>query len=83
MDLFIGEEKFAHQGFGPFIISQFLRHIVFANLDINECYIEPAPENIAAIRAYEKAGFSRIKNLTSSHGEAAGVLMHIARANSR
>ena len=57
IDLFIGERANAFCGLGPRIIRRFLREIVFAASDTSACIIDPAQNNAAAIRAYEKSGF--------------------------
>lgn len=44
------------KGFGPIIITEFVR-ILSKNPDVKEVIVDPAPTNIRAIRAYEKAGF--------------------------
>jgi len=58
VDLFIGEPDLVHRGVGPAILRRFLREIVFADEQIGCCIIGPEPDNRAAIRAYEKVGFT-------------------------
>jgi aminoglycoside 6'-N-acetyltransferase len=60
IDLFIGERVDAHHGLGPRVIRQFLRDVVFATAETTGCIIDPAQNNAAAIRAYEKAGFQYV-----------------------
>ena len=79
MDVFIGNERYLHKGFGSKIIERFLEKVVFADPTVEKCYIEPATGNTVAMKAYEKAGFKFIKELPPSHGEEAGVLMFITR----
>jgi len=57
IDLFIGDRADAYRGFGPRVIQQFLRDVVFALAETTVCIIDPAQNNAAAIRAYEKVGF--------------------------
>lgn len=57
IDIFIGEEEFLNKGLGTEILIKFLKDIAFPVFQVDRCIIDPEPENKAAIRAYEKAGF--------------------------
>lgn len=63
VDMFIGEPGFLHQGFGPILLQEFVRRIVFADPVTTCCVIAPAENNRSAIRAYQKAGFRHIKTV--------------------
>jgi RimJ/RimL family protein N-acetyltransferase len=63
IDLLIGEDKFRHKGWGSFIITRFLKEILFDIYKVDICTIDPEPENKIAIRAYEKAGFRYLKTV--------------------
>jgi RimJ/RimL family protein N-acetyltransferase len=63
IDLFIGEPAEIGKGLGPAIIRAFLRDVVFARYDVDECVIGPSVKNTSAIRAYEKAGFVWLKDV--------------------
>lgn len=78
VDLFIGERDLLYGGLGPRLIRRFLADIVFADGSIEVCVIDPEPENGAAIRAYEKAGFRHFKTADTSEGPA--YLMKLSRA---
>jgi RimJ/RimL family protein N-acetyltransferase len=78
VDLFIGEEDLLYGGLGPSLIRRFLADVVFADGSIEVCVIDPEPENKAAIRAYEKAGFRYFKSVDTSGGPV--YLMKLARA---
>ena len=60
IDLFLGEREDAYRGLGPRIIRRFLAEFVFAQTDTDLCLIDPAQNNAAAIRAYQKAGFQHL-----------------------
>ncbi len=77
VDLFIGEEGLLYRGLGPRLIRRFLKEVVFADAGIEVCIIDPEPENEAAIRAYEKAGFRHFKSVETSEGPA--YLMKLGR----
>lgn len=57
IDLFLGDRGYAYRGLGPRGIRRFLREAVFDSPATNVCMIDPAQNNLAAIRAYEKVGF--------------------------
>ncbi|OGH88803.1 MAG: hypothetical protein A3J93_01800 [Candidatus Magasanikbacteria bacterium RIFOXYC2_FULL_42_28] len=69
IDLFIGEKDFQHKGLGSVIIQKFLKDFVFKKLNVESCIIGPNPNNIAAIKAYEKAGFKYLKTIINPDGE--------------
>jgi RimJ/RimL family protein N-acetyltransferase len=61
IDLFIGEPELIGHGHGPALIRAFLRDIGFPRYGVDLCVIGPTSSNVAAIRAYEKAGFRFLK----------------------
>jgi RimJ/RimL family protein N-acetyltransferase len=63
VDLFIGEPAYAYRGLGRHIIRAFISVHVFPDPGVKVCVIGPEPENGAAIRAYEKAGFRFFKTI--------------------
>ena len=60
MDLFIGEEKYLDQGVGTKIVTLFSKYL-FKDLKAKKILIDPAASNKRAIRCYEKAGFTFMK----------------------
>lgn len=79
MDLFIGEEDYLHRGFGPKIIQKFLNEVVFEIFDVDNCIIGPEPENLAAIKAYQKAGFTYWKTIKIPDEAEPEYLMVLSR----
>jgi RimJ/RimL family protein N-acetyltransferase len=63
IDVFIGEDDFRHRSFGPLVINAFIDEFLAPDPSITEIIIDPDPANLAAIRAYEKAGFARIREI--------------------
>jgi RimJ/RimL family protein N-acetyltransferase len=63
VDLFIGEKAYLHKGLGSTIIRKFLKDYVFTQLDVDSCIMGPSPNNVAAIKAYQKAGLSHFKTI--------------------
>src|SRR5919107_546673 len=68
IDLFIGERDLLYRELGPLVIRRFIEDIVFGEESVETCIIDPEPENRAAIRAYEKVGFSYSKSADTSGG---------------
>jgi len=81
IDLFIGEPELIGRGHGPALIRAFLRDVGFSRYGVDLCVIGPATSNVAAIRAYEKAGFRFLKNyLEPETREPPHYLMELSRA---
>jgi aminoglycoside 6'-N-acetyltransferase len=63
VDLFIGDADLIGHGHGPAILRQFLRDVAFPFHGVDVCVIGPSVKNVAAIRAYEKAGFKALREV--------------------
>lgn len=60
IDLFIGDAHNVGQGFGPAMINAFLREVLpIYYPTAQQIFADPSIENLASIRAFEKAGFLR------------------------
>ena len=57
LDLLIGDEQLTGQGIGTKIIGRFVEEVVFAPPTTVACVADPDVQNVASIRAFEKAGF--------------------------
>lgn len=57
IDLFIGAAAYRGQGWGSVLLRVALQEIVFGQMGADYACINPDPENIRAVRSYEKAGF--------------------------
>ena len=79
VDLFIGEPGYLHRGLGGHVIRRFLSDHVFSNPEIEVCVIGPEPNNAAAIRAYEKAGFRYFKTIQVPGEPEPEYLMKLTR----
>lgn len=81
IDLFIGEPDLIGRGHGPALIRAFLRDVAFPRYGVDLCVIGPTHSNVAAIRAYQKAGFRFLKNyLEPDSREPEHRLMELTRA---
>lgn len=65
-DVLIGEKSFLNKGIGSKAIDQFLKEYAHSYTHV---FADPDNTNIAAIRAYEKAGFKKINNQPNNTGE--------------
>jgi aminoglycoside 6'-N-acetyltransferase len=68
IDLSIGEADLVGRGLGPRVIDAYVRKL-FAE-GVPRVVIDPEPDNTAAIRAYEKAGFTEFDRRTTRYGPA-------------
>lgn len=67
LDLFIGEKEIVKQGIGALAIAAFLKTYVWPQFDA--CLVDPDKNNLSAIKAYAKSGF------TTHHDLGASVLL--------
>lgn len=77
MDMFIGNQEYVGKGLGPQIITKFLNEIVFQKADCFACIVGLEKDNPAAIRAYEKAGFTYLKTVLSLGSPEPEFIMEI------
>jgi RimJ/RimL family protein N-acetyltransferase len=75
-DQFLADGSRLNQGLGSQMVRQFVAHL-FSDPAVTKVQTDPSPENGRAIRAYEKAGFRRVGNITTPDGPA--LLMVIRR----
>ena len=81
VDLFIGEVELIGLGHGPEMVRQFLRDVAFPFHRIDVCVIGPSVHNLAAIRAYEKAGFRALREVHVPDEPDPELLMRITAAD--
>jgi RimJ/RimL family protein N-acetyltransferase len=62
MDILIGEAELTGRGIGTEIIRRFVAEVVFARPGTLSCVADPAAENAASVRAFEKAGFRTVSD---------------------
>lgn len=60
VDIFIADPALIGKGHGPALLCEFIR-AGFDRYGLDYCVIGPSKSNVAAIRAYEKAGFRYLK----------------------
>ena len=70
VDLLIGDKSETGRGLGPEIIRHFIEFIKTREPSVKSFIIDPDPTNHRAIRAFEKAGFVREREITTPGGPA-------------
>jgi RimJ/RimL family protein N-acetyltransferase len=81
--IFIGEKDFIGKGFG-FLATKEILEIAFEKLKLHRVYLRVFPDNISAIKTYEKIGFTKeglLKDTVFIDGEYKDMLL-MAKVNS-
>lgn len=79
LDLFIGDYEYFHKGLGKYIISKFLKEIIFILSDSVSCILGPEPKNKVAIRTYENVGFKYVKTIQLDDEDEPENIMRITK----
>ena len=66
VDISLAEAESLNRGIGTVVLGCFVE--MLRDEGIREIWIDPDPENIRAVRAYEKAGFERVPGITDDTG---------------
>ena len=77
VDLFIADASLLGRGLGPKILQTFTRDVVFARNDVHAVVATPQLANDASIRAFEKAGFTRVRIVTDPEEPGPHQLMRL------
>ena len=80
VDLFLADPQLTGQGLGSRAIAQFVRDVVFAAPETHACIADPDAENQASLRAFEKAGFVRVRDFVDpSDDDRLHALLRVER----
>lgn len=79
IDQFLADEAQLGKGLGTELVAQFVAHL-FTDPAVTKVQTDPSPSNGRAIRAYEKAGFRLVAEVTTPDGPA---LLMVIRRNER
>jgi aminoglycoside 6'-N-acetyltransferase len=79
VDLFLADEEQTGKGLGSETLRTFVREIVFARQDTIACIADPDARNTASLRAFEKAGFRRVRDFFDPTDGHEHTLMRIDR----
>jgi RimJ/RimL family protein N-acetyltransferase len=69
VDLFLADPELTGRGLGSTAIGEFVRDVVFASPRTHACVADPDSENQASLRAFEKAGFVRVRDFVDPEDE--------------
>lgn len=69
IDQTIAEPELLGRGLGTRLVRAFVEQL-FADPAVTRIQVDPAPDNLRAIRCYEKAGFRRVKEIVTPDGPA-------------
>jgi RimJ/RimL family protein N-acetyltransferase len=81
LDLLLGEESFTGSGLGTYVIRTFVSEIVFSRAATSACVADPDVRNLASIRAFEKAGFWRVRDYHDPEDGELHALVRSERAH--
>jgi RimJ/RimL family protein N-acetyltransferase len=79
VDLFLAEGELLGRGLGTRVLEEFMRQVVFAVPTTRACIADPDAENRSSLRAFEKAGFSAVRELVDPSDGRLHVLMRTDR----
>lgn len=75
VDLFISEPELVGRGLGTEVLRQFVDEIVFSDEAVHACVADPDVANVSSLRAFEKAGFGRVREFVDPTDARQHVLM--------
>jgi len=71
IDQFIGDPSYLGKGYGTHMVKEFIAHITqVCEPQITTIILDPKPDNIVAIKCYEKVGFKKIGLVDAPWGPA-------------
>jgi aminoglycoside 6'-N-acetyltransferase-1b/aminoglycoside 6'-N-acetyltransferase-2 len=69
IDQFIADENNLNKGIGSRFISEFVQRL-FEKPGVTEIRVDPRPDNVRAIRCYEKVGLKKVSQINTPDGPA-------------
>ena len=83
VDLFIADAQLTGKGIGAEALRAFTRDVVFARESTIACIADPDVRNVASIRAFEKGGFSVVREFFDPSDGETHALMRAERSSPR
>ncbi|MBA3954630.1 GNAT family N-acetyltransferase [Candidatus Dependentiae bacterium] len=75
-DQFIAHSEYIGKGYGTRMLNDFICYLIAQDRSLSSFIVDPSPDNIGAIKSYEKVGFKSIGILEAPWGSA--LLMHLS-----
>ncbi len=79
VDLFLGDPDLVGRGLGPLVLRRFVEDVVFARTDAVAVVADPPSTNRRSVRALEKAGFRRWREVVPLRADCGDLLLRIDR----
>jgi RimJ/RimL family protein N-acetyltransferase len=83
VDLFLADASLTGRGLGSELLRLFVDDVVFARPTTVACIADPQVENVASVRAFEKAGFEVVRHLREPETGHLHALVRRDRPHSR
>lgn len=80
LDLFVADAQLTGRGLGTAVIRRLVADVVFARPETIACIADPDVRNSASIRAFEKAGFTHVREVLDPEDGELHALMKLERA---
>lgn len=80
IDLLLGEESLLGRGLGTAAIRNVVADVVFADAATTACVADPDVRNEASLRAFERAGFRRVREFHDPEDGELHALVRLDRA---
>ncbi|MDF2940668.1 MAG: family N-acetyltransferase [Gammaproteobacteria bacterium] len=68
IDLFIAEQAYLNKGYGALLLKEFIK-LLSKDRKLKTLFVDPAPDNVRAIRCYEKCGFKAQGEIDTPNGK--------------
>jgi aminoglycoside 6'-N-acetyltransferase len=75
VDLFIADLELTGRGIGTEALKRFVEGVVFRDAEVHACIADPDAENVASLRAFEKAGFHEVRLFVDPSDERMHTLL--------
>jgi RimJ/RimL family protein N-acetyltransferase len=80
VDLFIADPELTGKGLGTRLLRQFVDEIAFARPEATHCLADPDAENVASLRAFQKAGFRVVGEFIDPEDNRPHAIVRLDRA---
>ncbi len=80
VDLFIADPELIGKGLGTRLLREFVDEVAFARPEATHCLADPDAENVASLRAFEKAGFRVVGEFTDPDDSRLHTIVRLDRS---